>query len=241
MDPIIGINYEGGKIIKHVLQSDHCISYANVQIAMDAPYHNRIADASLRNKGRSELQFDKKYRYIDAIVQCKLMNIIEYILEHYPNKKIIMQIARGKAAIPMYIDVIKPLLFHYGLLNKKDDPNPKKIKIINGYRTKDYFDISSINTDFIFINIGMFAVLTHDDKINVGQVCNPIITYDINENLNYINKTLFNSDKNILNYFSNIPKFILLGISDDMPFITPENYSEKQMSILIKQILLDNK
>ena len=39
-----GINFEGGKIIKHILQSNYCKGYANVQIAMDAPYHGRVAD-----------------------------------------------------------------------------------------------------------------------------------------------------------------------------------------------------
>ena len=37
-----GINFEGGKIIKYILQSKNCIAYANIQIAMDAPYDDRV-------------------------------------------------------------------------------------------------------------------------------------------------------------------------------------------------------
>ncbi len=74
-----GINFEGGKIIKYILQSKKCIAYANIQIAMDAPYNGRVADEKLRNLGRSELQFDKKYRYSDLYVQCQLYSILEYI------------------------------------------------------------------------------------------------------------------------------------------------------------------
>ncbi len=45
----VGINYEGGKIISHVLKyPQQCIAYANCQIAMDAPYHGRVADESHR-------------------------------------------------------------------------------------------------------------------------------------------------------------------------------------------------
>jgi len=58
-DYVVGINFEGGKIIKHILQDSNCIAYANLQIAMDAPYHDppRVADETLRLKGRSETQF----------------------------------------------------------------------------------------------------------------------------------------------------------------------------------------
>ena len=56
---VIGINFEGGKIIKHIKQYKQCIGYVNCQIAMDAPYHvpSRIANNCVRSNGRSESQF----------------------------------------------------------------------------------------------------------------------------------------------------------------------------------------
>ena len=34
---------------------------------MDAPYDDRVSDEKLRNLGRSELQFDKKYLLFESI------------------------------------------------------------------------------------------------------------------------------------------------------------------------------
>ena len=136
----LGINFEGGKIIKHVLETKQCIAYANIQIAMDAPYHGRVADEKLRNKGRSELQFPKKYGYSDSLVQDKISQILKYIKENYPNMKVIMQIARGRSAINMYEEVLKSILQEYNLVSEDGNINPRKFKIVNGYRSKNYFN-----------------------------------------------------------------------------------------------------
>ena len=40
----VGINFEAGKIITHIKDCPNCVGYANLQIAMDAPYHGRVAD-----------------------------------------------------------------------------------------------------------------------------------------------------------------------------------------------------
>ncbi len=80
-----GINFEGGKIIKYILESKNCIAYANIQIAMDAPYDGCVADEKLRNLGRSELQFDKKYDYSDLYAQCQLYSIFECINKKYSD------------------------------------------------------------------------------------------------------------------------------------------------------------
>lgn len=232
-----GINYEGGKIIKYVLQSKHCIGYANVQIAMDAPYHGRVADEKLRNKGRSELQFPPKYGYSDVLVQCKLYNIIKHIQEKHPNTKIIMQIARGRSGISMYDEVLLPVLFPLGLVHSNGKPYTKKFKLLYGYRSSDYFQSSRMKTDFVFINIGMFAVLTNATEVKVGQICNPITTYDIiDSDMNISGKRSFNENKNILNSFSDISKITLCGIADDMPFITPDIYSKQKINWLLQSI-----
>jgi hypothetical protein len=232
-----GINYEGGKIIKHILESKHCIGYANVQIAMDAPYNGRVADEKLRDKGRSELQFHPKYKYSDVLVQCKLYKILNYIQEKHPDTKIVMQIARGRSGISMYNEVLREVLFPFGLIKTDGSPNPKKLKVVYGYRTNDYYKYSRVKTDFIFINIGMFAVLTNVNNVGVGTVCNPIITYDINDiSMNITGKHIFNDKKNILNVFPDISKIMLFGIGDDMPFITPDVYSKKQIQELLRKI-----
>jgi hypothetical protein len=232
-----GINFEGGKIIKHVLQSKHCIAYANVQIAMDAPYHGRVADEKLRNKGRSELQFPSKYGYSDVLVQCKLYNIIKLAQEKHPNTKIIMQIARGRSGISMYDEVLRNVLFPLGLIHPDGKPYTKKFKLLYGYRSTDYFQSSRMKTNFIFINIGMFAVLTDVNRVSVGQICNPAITYDIiDSDMNITGKRTFNENKNILNSFPDISKITLCGIADDMPFITPDVYSKQKIKWLLQSI-----
>ena len=232
-----GINYEGGKIIKHVLQSKHCIAYANIQIAMDAPYDGRVADEKLRNKGRSELQFPPKYGYSDLFVQCKLYNIIKHIREKHPDTKIIMQIARGRSGISMYNEVLLPVLFPLGLIHPDGTPYTKKFKLLYGYRSSDYFQSSRMKTDFVFINIGMFAVLTNANQIKVGQICNPAITYDILDmNMNINGKSTFNDNKNVLNSFPDISKITLCGIADDMPFITPDVYPKQKIKRLLQTI-----
>ena len=230
-----GINFEGGKIIKYILQSKNCIAYANIQIAMDAPYNNRVADEKLRNLGRSELQFDKKYRYSDLYVQCQIYSILEYINKKYPETKIIIQIARGRSGISMFDEVLKPIMNIFGFIDKKEKLITKKCIIIYGYRTKDYFKYSSQKNDFVFLNIGMFAVLTNPRNIRVGQICNPVITYDVlNTEMEVSGKHIFSDKKNILNSFTTICKILLYGIADDMPFITPKEYPIKKINKLIK-------
>jgi hypothetical protein len=230
-----GINFEGGKIIKYILESNNCIAYANIQIAMDAPYDGRVADEKLRNLGRSELQFDKKYGYSDLYVQCQLYSILECVNEKYPDKKVIIQIARGRSGISMFDEVLKPIMNILGFIDKKGKLISKKCIINYGYRTKDYFKYSSQKNDFVFINIGMFAVLTNSQNIRVGQICNPIKTFDVlNTDMEISGKHVFNNKKNILNSFNNISKIILYGIADDMPFITPQEYSSKKINQLIK-------
>jgi hypothetical protein len=80
---------------------------------------------------------------------------------------------------------------------------------------KYYIQLRFVNGDgslfklgnFVFVNIGMFAVLSDPEKVYVGELCNPILTWNIdsydNENNNFkINDTFddFQNDpKNILN------------------------------------------
>ena len=120
---IVGINYEGGKIISHILKSENCIAYANCQIAMDAPYHGRVADETIRSKGRSEVQFPG---YTDEYLISQLEQIFNYIKKNYPNIKIVIQIARGRSAVSMKDEIIGPIL---SKLNIKEITINVQIKI----------------------------------------------------------------------------------------------------------------
>ena len=235
----VGSNYEGGKIINHILKSPHCIGYANIQIAMDAPFHGRVADEAIRSLGRSELQFPAKYGYSDQLVIDKIVDILILINQKYPNIEIIIQIARGRSGINMFNEVLKPILQKFGLVDCDGNVIPSKCKVVYGYRSKDYFDYSQMTTDFVFLNIGMFAVLNNVDNICVGKVCNPLVTYDITDiclHLDETSKTVFNDAANILNLLDDIPNIILCGIDDVMPFIVPEVYSKKNIEHLVNII-----
>jgi hypothetical protein len=228
----IGINFESGKIITWETKCKNCIAWANCQIGMDAPYHGRVADESHRTKGRSELNFPG---YREDLLINDLENLFEHIKLNYPETKIVIQIARGRAGIQMFDEVIEPVL-------KLKSINPDKYIIQYGYRTANYYECRDLEEDFVFVNIGMFAVLTEPEKVYVGQLCNPVITYNIT---NYdddskefaVEETVYNfsSDpKNILNKFGEIQKIKLFGIGDCMKFVTPDIYNESGIDKLIK-------
>lgn len=223
---MIGANYEGGKIIRYALESNQCISYANIQIAMDSPFHGEVASEEVRAKYRSEKQFEN---YSDEKLKKQLLVIFSYIIKKYPNIELIVQIARGRSANLTEIEILKPIMIEL---------NFTRYRVFYGYRRQNYFPYPENN--FVFINVGMFARLTHIDIIKAGDVCNPIETYDIYEtspsNKKLIKKNYheFNDINNILNYL-NVTKITLYGIDDNMPFITPDNYSKTLFDDLINE------
>ncbi len=230
----IGINYESGKIITWESKCKNCVAYANCQIGMDAPYHGRVADETHRTKGRSELNFPG---YREDLLINDLEYIFGYIKRHYSDIKIIIQIARGRSGNQMFEEVIEPVLSRQSIY-------PNNYIVQYGYRTANYFECRDLEENFVFVNIGMFAVLTEPEKVYVGQLCNPVITYNIT---NYdkdlkkfaVEETVydFTSDsKNILNNFNQIQKIKLFGIGDCMKFVTPEIYDVNAIRKMIKQI-----
>lgn len=228
----IGINYEGGKIIRHILENykGQCIGYANVQIVMDAPYAPtpRVAPDNIRGVNRSEVQFDPECDSRTIHGLNLLFDKIDQI-QTQPDFEIIIQVARGKSAQWMINDVLNKFM-----LTKK-----YRYRFVTGYRRKDYFK-GEISGNFIFINIGMFAVLDEDkyhcvdknnnEELKVGQICNPIYTYDINRYINgifYIGSRKpdnFKDESNLLNGINEIKPLTLFGIDDGMPFILPTIY-----------------
>ena len=224
---IIGINYEAGKIITHILKYDNCIGYANIQIAMDAPYHGRVASEEVRSAGRSETFFPC---YNEKYLTLQLRSIFQYIKDIYGDTKIVIQIARGRAAKPMYDEVLNPIIINSGLTN---------IIFVNGYRSKDYYQPKD-KEKFVFVNIGMFAVLQNVEKVEVAEICNPNETIIINNMTDFERDheiTNFDDDKNILNNFS-FQKITLAGISDDMPFVTPDKYPKELINTFLSKINL---
>jgi hypothetical protein len=87
----------------------------------------------------------------------------------------------------------------------------------------------------------MFAVLTKPENVYVGELCNPVLTFNItnyNEQTNEFeleeNIYDFNSDpKNILNNFE-FAKIKLFGIGDCMEFVTPDVYHKDSIDKLIE-------
>lgn len=248
---VIGVNFEAGKIIEHVRKMPNCLAYANCQISMDAPFSDRVADDTVRNVGRSELAF-VKHGYDESKLIAKFKEILRLMKTNYldkiPQTKMVIQIARGKAAKSTFKEVIEPVLEELKIV---------RYKIVIGYRNHDYYkynyktahSASGANGEpFVFVNYGMFGVLSNDDKIGVGEICNPVTTYSITSD-NKKPKTgkvivkkvegselRFGSDsRNILNDKSlGIRKIKLYGIDDDMLFITPDKYDVSNFMQIIE-------
>ena len=224
----IGINYESGKIMTHILKFANCVGFANLQIAMDAPFHGRVADETVRSVGRSELQFPG---YDEKKLVATLTTIFKAILaKHGADIKIVLQIARGRSAGPTFEEVIKPIFTELGISNYETK---------FGYRSKDYY-VPADKTPFFYVNYGMFAVLSQVEKVAVGAICNPVISMPITKytaskgfTVSKSKTKKFNSSKNILNSLQEIMKIRLYGIADDMAFITPDVYDIKHIEKLV--------
>ena len=225
---IIGINFEAGKIISHILSFKNCVAYANVQIAMDAPYHGREAPESVRVVGRSETQFPC---YNEKYLLLQLEKIFAFIKEKYSGVKVVIQIARGRAATPMFDEVLQPIISHIGIAD---------VVFVTGYRSENYF-IPKFDEPFVFVNIGMFAVLRNVEMIQVAEIVNPNRTIVINTyegekfNSDYTISS-FDDEQNILNHLPFFQKITLAGIADNMKFVTKDVYAKEAIDDLIANI-----
>ena len=239
-----GINYESGKIIDHITKSKNCVCYANIQIAMDAPFggDDRIADESVRKEGRSELHFNKD---ADKLITSTFKRVIGHLITNYSTvSALVIQVARGRSAGPMISDVLQPVINDFSS-NKKIDFNFRNIIWATGYRTKDYFDHTVIHTDFIFINVGMFGVLNNLRSTIPGTIFNPIRSYSLTttdkETKKYEHFTLsspkhYTTKDNILNDMKDINPVILYGIDDAMKFVTPDSYNKEKLLATLMSI-----
>jgi hypothetical protein len=251
---VVGINYEGGKIATHALQYAECIAYCNCQVAMDAPYDTppRIASEAVRSKGRSEQQFSD---YDEDRLKAVLLAIFQHITRTYPGVRIVIQIARGRAAQSTFDEVLKPVLQLSGVsLDVRE--------VVFGYRSTTYYRPASAGggaasdpSPFILFNFGMFAVLREAPHcpVYVGEVCNPthsfcVVGYEqgggfvMDSGAAVVQQHI--DDRNILNSSAlgaalgvDIRKMALVGIADEMPFVTPEEYSQGHIADLIKEVV----
>ncbi len=227
----IGVNYEGGKIIKHVMRYEGCLAYANCQFVMEAPYNilPRIAVEPIHAGGRSELQLDG---YNEGKIMDQLGRVFKHIRDVFQNVKVVIQVTRSKAAANQtFKALILPVLKAEGIDN---------YQLVTGYKEKDYFKPSG-RERFVFVNFGLFSDITETSSLKVGDLCNPITTYNIvgyNHEIGftYTDRLLLNDNKNILLRMPFAKKITLFGLDDSMPPFVPDMYSERNVHILIDRV-----
>lgn len=220
---IYAVNYEGGKIIEHATKSTNCLAYANLQIAMDAPFNNIVASYETRLRGATETQISD---YDELSLLSTLNTIFDYVMSNFNNILIVIQIARGKARVKT-IDLISDILIR--ILKSGN-----RYIIYCGYKTTDYFVIS--DEKFVFINIGMVARLTFVHKFSAGTIFNPKLTFDLNkidDEIKIVGMRTHLHKMNIVNNFDFVHPIILFGLDDFMPFVTPDAYAVDDFQKLI--------
>ena len=237
---IVGVNYESQRIIRHAihLKANFIV---NLQIAMDAPFHGVEANEKVRSKGRTEEQL---FDYDSKRMQAELAQTL-YKIKQTCNQqnihKIIIQIARGRSGKSFYDDIIHPLVTKI----LKDI----HVDVIFGYREKQYYTCTE-QEKYIFLNIGMFARIgtfklnTSNKLVSVfnnhtyppGRVfeCRNGIT--LNTKHKYLKQSMIGSLGSSQFISTGLRKCYLIGILDDMPFVTTEHYSLTDFLPAVKYI-----
>jgi len=88
----------------------------------------------------------------------------------------------------------------------------------------------------------MFAELSDNIPIQVGEICNPVVTYDVTNydsvrGFEFGNRQSFETDeRNILNEIESIKRLTLFGIADQMKFITPAEYTKENVIGMIDSV-----
>lgn len=117
-DVVLGVNYEGGRVLDHALALPGCIGAVNAQIAMDAPFAGHVAHEGVRSQGRSEAQFEG---YDEAALVRSLAQLFGAVREQMTDAKaagdgrqqplaLVIQIARGRSGRGFYDEVVAPAL-----------------------------------------------------------------------------------------------------------------------------------
>lgn len=223
---VLGVNYEGGKIVAHAESFDACVGVLNVQVAMDAPFQGAVAHEAVRAAGRSETQFPG----YDA---ARLAKGVATALEEAANaaaaagaNHLVVQVARGRSADSFWAELahLLPVAFQ---------PPAGTATVVHGYRSSDYF--SSPTAPFVAVNLGMFARLSDAAAVPPGAVFVPASSVDLQPRQQ--REAGWTPTTRRLRYAADgspapgskclptsLPKCALLGLADDMPFVTPQSY-----------------
>ena len=255
-----GVNYEGGKIEQHAQRLACCIGSVNAQIAMDAPFHGAVADEALRACGRAEVQFAG---YDRERMHAQLRRAIDALLRHCEAegaRLLIVQLARGRSAVSM-LEEIRHLLppqevasaeagaaeSNAGGADSTSGPSGGvQMRVRFGYRSSDFFR-DEPDRPFAFLNVGMFARLDGEGAAP-GEVFVPSHTWDVAVAEDQEAGQGWRSDCTLCvvarrehgGNAKSVPvpglrSCHLLGIADNMPFVTPQHYSLPQLTRLFGQ------
>ena len=127
---VLGINYEGGKAIRAACASPKCVAAFNCQIAMDAPFEEgKDAPEEVRQQGRTETRLGASDERIAEQLAPVLQNAVTYIEEK--KGTLVVQIARGRSALPFWAEVVKPVLDRC----LSDTQGKVNVTLKTGYRT----------------------------------------------------------------------------------------------------------
>ena len=141
---------------------------------------------------------------------------------------IVIQIARGRSA-EAFEQKLAPLL---------SAAKDIVVKYVHGYRTTSYFTANDHGgARFIFVNIGMFARLS--PNVKPGEVFIPSMSIDVawndedvRDHLNVLKTRKHAGSMGSLPF----PRMVLIGIEDDMNFVTPEHYSEEDFTRVLRSV-----
>lgn len=230
-----GVNYEGHKITEYAL-AHGAVCALNVQVAMDAPFDGDVADEATRAVGRSEQQF-AGYRHSAMLcgIQTALSQLRATCLARGATV-LFVQVARGRSAKAFFDDSIAPNL-----------PSDLPHQAWFGYKSGDFFVPPEGNVRFGFVNFGMFARLS--GGVRPGEVFTCVegtpVTRDENGHLcvdRWIRSRpgvevaqVVAGHEQALILTAGLPAIRLLGIADDMPFVTPEAYTKADLLAMFSQ------
>ncbi len=234
---IVGVNFESGKIINFIKNKykSKLAGFSNFQIAMDAPFHKMEANEKFRQKGPSERSIpDYNFMNFESSLFNALLEVVNFLCVEKVDT-LVLQIARGRSGVVFFKDDILSKLNAFGKVEfdkmEKDKyihytfevcGKKKKIILTFGYRSKDYFSLD-MKKKFVFVNIGMYGRLQYDRKITAGLLCVPTETYSMNPDKSITDKMIFNDDILLKSAFK-FSTIKLIGIEDNMPFVTTEKY-----------------
>lgn len=227
----LGVNYEGHKITEHALRCG-AVCTLNMQVAMDAPFLGEVADEATRATGPAEASFSGFDRGVMLEGISKGINACAGECRRLGATTLVVQVARGRSAQSFLETSIAPYL-----------PADLDVKIYCGYQSVDFFPPPAAKVLFGFINIGMFARLTAGVLPGEVFACVDGLAVQATSGVGALRVVAgawqdakagrgiaVGSHGSVL--AAGLPLVRLLGIADDMPFVTPSDYSRDELLAL---------